>query len=53
MLTMLTVRLYIIAALALQALMALLTHTLASFPGPDQLFIVCNVWSCGVKLGVQ
>jgi len=39
-----------VAALALQALMAPLANTLASFPGPDQLFIVCRVWSCGVKV---
>ena len=39
-----------VAALALQALTALLTHTLATFPGPNQLFIICSVWSCGVKM---
>jgi len=27
------------------------THSYRSLiPGPDQLFIVCNVWSCGVKM---
>jgi len=35
-----------VAALALQALMAPLTHTLASLPSPAQLLAVCSVWSC-------
>ena len=27
------------------------TYTLASFPGPDLLFVICSVqWSCGVKM---
>jgi len=30
--------------------MALLVHTMDLFPGPAQLFIVCSVWSCSVKL---
>ena len=41
-----------VAALTLPALMAPLAHTLASFPGPDQLFIICSVKlqckGCGV-----
>ena len=32
-----------VAALALQALMAVLSHALASFPGSDQLFVICSV----------
>jgi len=40
-----------VIALALPALTAPLAHTLASFPGPNQLFIACSVqWSCGVKM---
>jgi len=40
-----------VAALALPALMPLLTRTLASFPVPDQLFIICSAqWSCSVKM---
>ena len=36
--------------LALQDLTAPLARTLASFLGPAQLFIICSVWSCSVKM---
>ena len=39
-----------VAALALPALTAPLTHTLASFPGLAQLLVVCIVRSCAVKM---
>jgi len=39
-----------VPASVLQALMALLTHTLASFLGPSQPFVVCSVWSCGINM---
>jgi len=39
-----------VAALALPALMAPLTHTLASFPGLVQLLVICIVQSCAVKM---
>jgi len=39
-----------VAALALPALMALITRTLASFIRPDQLFVTCTVWSCGINM---
>ena len=39
-----------VAALALPALMALISRTLASFIGPEQIFVTCSVWSCGINM---
>ena len=39
-----------VAALALPALTAPVTHSLALFPSPNHLFVVCRVWSCDVKM---